>query len=636
MWLYLSDTPWEPTATTLLIIGGVGLAAGIAALSIRFTKASLSLSAFFPVHFLLSGATIMLIYATGSLVSVFFPLWMIIALGAQLASTWSTIGLAIIGNLIAIPALLSGDITSYTILTLVLINAPLLIGLAGFARYNTSHERQHIEPIDRSKPHESTKLSRYALQSEGIANAIGDGVIMIDTEGIIRFLNPAGAQILGWSQQDSVNLHYKSILKLFTENGDPIPDTADPVQQTMTSGSEHRSTILLAETQAGKKRNIGIVITPVDNKKTGVIVAFRDITKEKQEEHQQAEFISTASHEMRTPVASIEGYLGLALNPATATIDAKARDYITKAHESAQHLGRLFQDLLDVSKAEDGRLSNNPVVLDMGEYVGSIVEGLQSKATAKGLTLQFAPSVSAEDEDRRINPVYFAHLDKDHVRELVSNLTENAIKYTPSGSVTVDITGTADKLVISVTDSGIGIPAEDIPHLFQKFYRVDNTDTREIGGTGLGLYLCRRLAETMSGRIWAESTYKKGSTFFVELPRLSGEQARLLEQQAQQSAVNTPPPSAPVSTPVTPPPTPPTPLTAHQATPPAPQPQPYTQPQYGAAAPQPQQTPTPEQPLPQDPANIPLSYIEQAPSLYTQARRASVAIPDRSNNQGQQ
>ena len=85
---------------------------------------------------------------------------------------------------------------------------------------------------------------------------------------------------------------------------------------------------------------------------------FRDITKEKAEEREQAEFISTASHEMRTPVASIEGYLGLALNPATANIDEKARDFITKAHESAQHLGRLFQDLLDISKAEDGRLKN--------------------------------------------------------------------------------------------------------------------------------------------------------------------------------------------------------------------------------------------------------------------------------------
>ena len=115
-------------------------------------------------------------------------------------------------------------------------------------------------------------------------------------------------------------------------------------------------------------------------------MVFRDMTKEKSEEREQAEFISTASHEMRTPVASIEGYLGLALNPATATIDDKAREH-PKAQASAQHLGRLFQDLLDVSKAEDGRLSNNPTVLDTAAYISDIVEGLRPKALEKNLTL---------------------------------------------------------------------------------------------------------------------------------------------------------------------------------------------------------------------------------------------------------
>src|SRR5690606_7203888 len=109
-------------------------------------------------------------------------------------------------------------------------------------------------------------------------------------------------------------------------------------------------------THSGKKLLISLVVSPVGQIGSGAIIVFRDITKEKAEEREQAEFISTASHEMRTPVASIEGYLGLTLNPATAQIDEKARDFITKAHESAQHLGRLFQGLLDVTKADDGRI----------------------------------------------------------------------------------------------------------------------------------------------------------------------------------------------------------------------------------------------------------------------------------------
>ena len=235
---------------------------------------------------------------------------------------------------------------------------------------------------------------------------------------------------------------------------------------------------------------------------------------------------------MRTPVASIEGYLGLALNPQTATIDARARDFILKAHESAEHLGHLFQDLLDVSRADDGRLSNKPKVVDIVTFVHSIIQGLEQKANDKGLRLVYKP-MPDDTKERHLAPVYYVNLDNDHIREIVNNLIENAIKYTLTGEVVVDVSGDDDQVIISVKDSGIGIPIEDMPHLFQKFYRVDNKDTQEIGGTGLGLYICRRLAEIMGGRIWAESVRNKGSTFFVELPRISSKEAnRLLEQEA--------------------------------------------------------------------------------------------------------
>jgi len=138
--------------------------------------------------------------------------------------------------------------------------------------------------------------------------------------------------------------------------------------------------------------------------------------------------------------------------------------------------------------------------------------------------------------ERHIAPVYSVNLDNDHIREIMNNLIENAIKYTPMGEVVVDINGDDEHVVVSVKDSGIGIPAEDMPHLFQKFYRVDDKNTREIGGTGLGLYLSRRLSEIMGGRIWAESVYSKGSTFFVELPRISSQEAtQIAEQQAFQA-----------------------------------------------------------------------------------------------------
>ncbi|MBJ58485.1 hypothetical protein CMN24_02085, partial [Candidatus Saccharibacteria bacterium] len=326
---------------------------------------------------------------------------------------------------------------------------------------------------------------------------------------------------------------------------------------------------------------------------------FRDVTKEKAEEREQAEFISTASHEMRTPVASIEGYLGLALNPQTAQIDAKARDFIMKAHEAAQHLGRLFQDLLDVSKSEDGRLTNIPRVVDMGSFVATIVEGLQGKAQEKGLELIFKPA--DQRAQKILVPVFFVNQDNDHIREVVNNLVENAIKYTPQGSVTVDLSGTEDKVVVSVKDTGLGIPAEDVPHLFQKFYRVDNVDRQSIGGTGLGLYLSRRLAEAMQGRLWVESNYGQGSTFFLELPRISTDDAERLK--AQQAAA--PQPTAPAAAAATPTPLPtPAPTTAPQT------PQPIQQ----IAQPQPAAQPMPATPAATAPAS-PAPTVPRGESL---------------------
>jgi len=246
---------------------------------------------------------------------------------------------------------------------------------------------------------------------------------------------------------------------------------------------------------------------------------------------------------MRTPVASIEGYLGLALNPATAHIDEKARDFITKAHESARHLGRLFQDLLDISKAEDGRLKNEPEIVNVNEFVKEIFDGLTMKANEKQLNYVFMPDVVNESGEKSLQPIFYANIDPNHFREVVGNLIENAIKYTSAGEVLVNVSGDDKQVSVSVKDSGIGIPAEDLPHLFQKFYRVDNSDTREIGGTGLGLYLSRRLAEAMSGNLRVESEYKHGSTFYLEIPRVSNTEAKHRlnstdDQPAPQTEVN--------------------------------------------------------------------------------------------------
>lgn len=370
--------------------------------------------------------------------------------------------------------------------------------------------------------------SSFLGDGKAILDAVDDGVLAVDSKGNILTINPAAEQITGWNGSDAAGLVFNSVLKITNNEGGEMIEISNPVNRVLQTGENFTTRDLFIKTQSGKIVPIFLAVNSIDGQNSGVVVVFRDISKELKENREQAEFISTASHEMRTPVASIEGYIGLALNPATATIDARAKSYLQKAHENTKHLGQLFQDLLDITKAEDGRLKNEPVVLDAIEFSRNIWEGLKPKAEAKGLNYIFEPD-NHKTGEKTLTPVFFIHADRDHLHEILNNLFENAIKYTPSGMVSVNITGDNNNVQISVKDSGIGIPAEDIPHLFQKFYRVDNSETREINGTGLGLFLSRKLTESIGGFLDVKSEYKKGSAFTVKLPRITRENAEKLK-----------------------------------------------------------------------------------------------------------
>ena len=514
------------------IVAGITLVSSVAFYFLTFKKET-----YYPaliVYLLFTIMAGLLVIQSGGTGSPFIAVWMLVSFFAGIFAFWGFIPIVVASGTYVAIEYISQDFTIGSLAVTIFASIiPLIIG--------TIVWRDHgdIDQSSKDVKNLANQLSEVANKSEIVINAIGDGVVAVDNQGVIQLINPAAQEILGWGKQDALMLNYKSILKLTDLNNHEIDPSQDPIQQVLNTNQQVRSGNLILNTKSGKKITTSLVVSPVGDAGGGVIAVFRDITKETAEEREQAEFISTASHEMRTPVASIEGYLGLALNPNTAVIDEKARDFIMKAHEAAQHLGRLFQDLLDVSKSEDGRMTNVAKVVDMSVLTQTIAQGLEAKAKEKNLQLVFKPN--ADVNIKKIAPVYFVNIDNDHVREILDNLIENAIKYTPTGFVEVDINGTDDKVIISVKDSGLGIPAEDLPHLFQKFYRVDNLDRQQIGGTGLGLYLSRRLAEAMGGRLWVESVHKQGSTFFLELPRISSQEAENLKSQqavaAQQAAV---------------------------------------------------------------------------------------------------
>lgn len=378
-----------------------------------------------------------------------------------------------------------------------------------------------------------SNLRNEKAKSDIILGAIDDGVVLIDDQEVIRHFNQGAANITGWKREEAEGLDWRSVFRFTNVKGENVEDSDTPFGKTSATGiAVHENTLDIAG-RTGKTIAVYVSVSPLSDGKrtTGLVGIFRDVSEERKEENQRAEFISTASHEMRTPVAAIEGYLSLALNDKVATIDSRARDYLEKAHASTKHLGQLFQDLLTSAKAEDGRLTSHPATFEMGAFLEQLTDDLRFAAEKKNLFTEFVfgdstiTDTSNTNPTKVIKPLYYVKADPDRIREVITNLFDNACKYTDEGRVTVGITANNTVVQVYIRDTGAGIPSEDISHLFQKFYRVDSSATRTIGGTGLGLFISRKIVELYQGRIWVESSIGKGSTFYINLPRLESTKA---------------------------------------------------------------------------------------------------------------
>ena len=385
-------------------------------------------------------------------------------------------------------------------------------------------------PLSQTAP-----TTRSANLANLVLNSIDEGVMIVHSSGIVVLINPAAMRLLGTSDPNTVeSLQLASILKLENGEGLKIDDNINPVLRAVMNGENYNTRDLVLVSIQEQRKPVAISVVCTTTGQNERIITLRDIARELEEEGEQAEFISTASHEMRTPVASIEGYLGLALNPKTATIDDRARKYLEEAHASSKHLGRLFKDLLDVTKLDDKKIRVQLSPVEMSSTVRSIANGQVPMMNEKGIHYTFgASSARSDNTTRTINQEVYASVDIDFLREVVNNLVENAIKYTASGGgIWINVRGDGDRVLINVTDTGIGISPDDLKHIFQKFYRADNSQTRTVGGTGLGLYLVKQRVEAMGGKVWAESSFGEGSTFYLSFPRITAEEYQRRKQIA--------------------------------------------------------------------------------------------------------
>ena len=325
-----------------------------------------------------------------------------------------------------------------------------------------------------------------------VVEHVGDGVLLVDEEGIVGLWNPAAERITGLAAAEALGRPASEIFRPWASLA-PLAnaETVTPETRPVEVNGRELWLSLTGVTFAG-----------------GAVFAFRDLTAEQAVERLKSDFVSTVSHELRTPLAAIYG-AALTLQREDVRLSEPQRSGLLEviAGES-DRLARIVNDILWASRLESGAMHTTIQVCDGVDLARTIVDAARSYVP---------PNISLHFDAPEDAPPLAA--DPDKVRQVLGNLVENAIKYSPDGgNVAVTVATAGERLRFTVRDEGLAVPPAEQKRIFEKFYRLDPQLTRGVGGTGLGLYICRELVERMSGRIWVQSDGLRGAEFVVELP----------------------------------------------------------------------------------------------------------------------
>ncbi len=372
--------------------------------------------------------------------------------------------------------------------------------------------------------------SRLATIIENSAN----GIMILDDQQRVLVINQTLAAMLDIVPADAVGQPYHEVLALDGVVGDDLSEASD--LESFFYGDNLRCEGDLAR-PGGRRLTLTVTFTPIRNEEdrlVNIVVNVYDITRFREEEEIKSTFTSIISHELKTPVALIKGYAQTLAREDAEWDITTARQGLEIIEEEADRLESLINNLLDASRIQASGLRLDFSDVNVELLAEKVAAAFRTQTTAHRIELDFAQAL----------PLIWG--DEERLRQVLNNLMGNSIKYSPEGG-TIRIGGwiedapyddDSQRVVIFVADNGIGIPADELPHIFESFYRVDSTLRRSTAGAGLGLFLCNAIAEAHGGEIWVRSEVGRGTTFFLALPV---EGARLTsEADAQASAAGYP------------------------------------------------------------------------------------------------
>jgi len=365
--------------------------------------------------------------------------------------------------------------------------------------------------MDVTEQHEAEEALHLATrQRELILESVADGIYGIDLDGRLTFINHAGASALGYSTDQLTGRDVHQVIHHSHADGTPYSRSTSPILQAMRCREPIRMRNEVFWRRDGTSIPVEYSASPLieDGRISGMVVAFQDVSERRRLEKMKDEFISSVSHELRTPLTSLRASLGLISSGTLDKRPEKQRQMIDMAIGNCDRLVRLVNDILDFDSVERGKLPLNRQPVEANDLLRRAADVAHTSASQVHIGFRIeAPQVQVLADEERI-------------LQVLNELVANAIKFSPPDTkIRLDAQPSGEhEVCFIVEDQGRGIAQEKLEHIFARFQQGDASDSRALGGTGLGLALCRSIVEQHGGRIWAESTPGHGSRFQFTLP----------------------------------------------------------------------------------------------------------------------